>query len=302
MINKFISNQENRQFLILLLLFTYILNLEAQTGLALLEQQTEPDTVQVTTPPAVKSFVIDSTFAKAWYKESFKIVPSRVNIYDIPYTVLGNYPNYKQLAINTGVLYGAGFLTLGVLYALPEGATSWNKKEIVDVSPLKRWRNNVKKGPVVDNDNPIFNYILHPYGGAAYYMSARSQGFNLVYSFLYATAVSTFFWEYGIEAFMEIPSIQDLIITPIGGLILGESFYLLKRHLVDNDYQLFGSYFIGNIVSYLIDPVNEVIGLFTGNPNRNKNKSSNSSIGYYPWINTNRSSGNTFGFTVSLTF
>lgn len=188
----------------------------------------------------------------------------------MPYSMSANYPNYKMLGINSGVLFGAFVATLGVLQLLPEDATAWNKKEITEVPLFKRWKNNVKKGPVWDGDKFIFNYVLHPYGGAAYYMSARSQGLNAYYSLLYCFGVSTIFWEYGIEAFMEIPSIQDLFITPLGGAMIGEGFYVLKRHIVANDYRLFGSPVVGNVVAYLIDPVNEVIGIFTGNPNRKK--------------------------------
>ena len=80
--------------------------------------------------------------------------------------------------------------------------------------------------------------------------------------------ISTLFWEYGIEAFNEIPSIQDLIITPLAGAVIGEAFYVLKRSIVAGGYTLFGSKFLGNVVAYLIDPVNEVLGLIYGNDAR----------------------------------
>lgn len=260
----------------------------------------EMDTLYPTSPITAQTINIDTAFSYRVYKENFKFSPNKVNIYDAPYSMTANYPNYKRLALNTGVLYGAGFVTLGILQLLPEDATSWNKKEIMEVPPFRRWINNVKKGPVWDKDNAIFNYILHPYGGAAYYMGARSQGFNMFYSFLYSAGISTLFWEYGIEAFMEIPSLQDLIITPTAGTLIGEGFYILKRHIVSNDYKLFGSGFLGNVTAYLIDPVNEVIGIFAGNPNRKKS-SSNVSLACTPWFNKTKV-GRTYGFTVSLIY
>ncbi len=191
-----------------------------------------------------------------------------LTIYDFPYSVTRSMPHWKNLWVNAGALLGAGFVTLGVLELLPESATAWNKAEIHKKPFLDRWWSNVKKGPVWDHDNAIFNYVLHPYGGAAYYMSARTQGFNMFQSFLYGLAVSTVFWEYGIEAFMEIPSIQDLFITPIGGLLVGETFYRVKRYIVEHDYRLFGSPVLGQIAAIIVDPVNEVIDLVRGNPNR----------------------------------
>ena len=148
---------------------------------------------------------------------------------------------------------------------------------------------HVKKGPVWDKDNMIFNYVLHPYGGAAYYMSARGQGYNTFHSALYSAAISTFFWEYGIEAFMEIPSIQDLIITPIAGAIIGEGFYILKRKILENDYRFIGSKALGKVVIFLIDPVNSFIDLFRGS-------SCKRHVAYTPWMN------NGIGFSLSATF
>lgn len=186
-------------------------------------------------------------------------------LYDLPYSLLEHRPNYKKLLYNTAALYAAGVLALGVLELLPENATAWNKEEIRNIPAAKRWWEHVKAGPVVDKDSWIFNYVLHPYGGAAYYMSARTQGFNAFWSFVYCFGVSTVFWEYGIEAVNEIPSAQDLILTPVVGSILGEYFYKLKRHIVSNGYELFGSSLLGNIVVYIIDPVNEVLGHLYGN-------------------------------------
>lgn len=188
----------------------------------------------------------------------------RLSIYDYPYSRSLSMPDWKQLGINTGVLVGAGITTMVILEALPSDATAWNKTENAKTSMWKRWVRNVKAGPVWDHDNLIFNYVLHPYAGAAYYMGARSNGFNCWGSFLYSFCISTIFWEYGFEAFNEIPSVQDLVITPVVGSLLGEGFYLIKRHIVSNEYRLWGSKVLGYFVAFLVDPLNEVIGYFHG--------------------------------------
>lgn len=199
----------------------------------------------------------------------YKPRPSRLSIYELPYSMTGRQPNWRRLWLNTGVLVGAYVTTLVVLECLPEDATNWNRAEIQTVPLFKRWYEHViKEGPEWDGDSPIFNYLLHPYAGAVYFMSARSCGFNFWQSFLYSALISTVGWEYGIEAFMERPSIQDLFITPVIGSIIGELFYKLKRNIVSHDYTLAGSRILGNAVVFLIDPVNEVIGLFAGNEAR----------------------------------
>jgi len=164
-----------------------------------------------------------------------------VSLYELPYSVTGESRDWHRLWINTATLSGAFVGTLLVLECLPEDATSWNRAELQDVPLFKRWHNHVfKKGPEWDHDKFYFNYLLHPYAGAAYFMAARSCGFNFWRSALYGSVISTVGWEFGIEAFMERPSIQDIFITPIVGSCIGEGFYHTKRWLVDNDYRLFG--------------------------------------------------------------
>lgn len=211
--------------------------------------------------------------------------PSKITIYDLPYSRTTRMEDWKRLSYNTATFVGAGIVTLLVLECLPEGATAWDKTEIKNTPFWKRYGNNVAAGPVWDKDNFVFNYILHPYGGAVYYMGARSNGFNMLGSCLYATFVSAVLWEYGIEAFMEIPSIQDLFVTPIAGTIVGEGFYQLKRKIVHDDYRLFGSKAAGVVVAWFIDPLNEFVSLFAGNPCKRVKPGHISSISCTPNIN-----------------
>lgn len=193
----------------------------------------------------------------------------RKNIYELPYSFSGRCYDWHRIWLNTATLGGAFVGTLLVLECLPEDATSWNRAELQDVPLFKRWYNHViKKGPEWDHDKFYFNYILHPYAGAVYYMTTRSCGFNAWQSLLYCSIISNIGWEFGIEAFMERPSIQDMLITPLIGSAIGEGFYHIKRHIVKHEYTLAGSKILGNIVVFMIDPVNEIVGLFAGNPCR----------------------------------
>lgn len=201
--------------------------------------------------------------------EPYSSLGNLPSIYSLPYSVTGRVPDWHRMWINTAVLTGAFIGTLAVLECLPEDATTWNRAALQKVPLFKRWWSHVYvKGPEWDHDNPIFNYVLHPYAGAVYYMSARSCGFNAWQSLLYCSLISNVGWEFGIEAFMERPSYQDLVITPVVGSLIGEGFYRVKRSLVAHDYHLLGSRVLGNIVAFLVDPVNEVVGLFAGNPAR----------------------------------
>lgn len=213
-------------------------------------------------PETVETITIDLSDQN--YLKSHKL-----NIYDLPYSLTGKCYDWKRFWINTATLTGAFVGALVVLECLPEDATNWNRAEIQSVPLFQRWKDHViKEGPEWDGDKWYFNYLLHPYAGAAYFMGARSCGFNFWQSFLYSAFVSTVEWEYGIEAFMERPSIQDLFITPVVGSLIGECFYKLKRKIVSNGYRLAGSKVLGNVVAFLIDPLNQFLGLFYGNPSR----------------------------------
>lgn len=96
---------------------------------------------------------------------------------------------------------------------------------------------------------------------------------------------------------MERPSYQDIFITPLVGSVMGEGFFRIKRYLVANNYCLFGSPVVGNIVAFLVDPVNEVVGLFGGNPARKAAKSRTLEIQTMPVI-----SSRLVGFNLNVTF
>lgn len=226
----------------------------------------------------------------------------RKSIYELPYSVTDRSPNWRRLWLNTAVLGGAFVGTLAVLECLPEDATSWNRAELRDVPLFKRWHNHViKEGPEWDHDKFYFNYILHPYAGAAYYMGARSCGFNAWQSLLYCACISTIGWEFGIEAFMERPSIQDIFITPLVGSLIGEGFYKIKRKIVANGYRLGGSPILGNIVVFLVDPINEIIGLFAGNECRKLRKKSADSNLSSSFV-FQSGNGMQLGFSLAYTF
>ena len=118
--------------------------------------------------------------------------------------------DYRRLSYDTAMYVGATVIAFGVLYAMPESVTNWDKEAMKENGITYKWKQNVKAGPVWDDDDWVLNWITHPYSGGVYYMTARSSGFNMFESFLYSAFMSTFFWEYGIEAFAEIPSKQDL--------------------------------------------------------------------------------------------
>lgn len=204
-------------------------------------------------PVGLKAAVVDSckiilsccdTLNSSSVAHTFSVNNKPQSPYVLPYSFCGNSYDWHRLNVNTAIFTPAFVGTLLVLECLPEGAIAWNRAELQDVPLSKRWRQHViEQGLEWDHDKFYFNYILHPYAGTAYFMAARSCGFNFWKSAFYCSLISNIGWEYGIEASMERPSIQDLLITPIVGSCIGESFFRTKRKLVSNSYRLFNSSF-----------------------------------------------------------
>ena len=137
-------------------------------------------------------------------------------------------PDLRGLRRDTAYFVGYQLVTIGILYVMPEGISGWSE-EAKDEYSLDQWRDNVSK-PHWDKDDHFINYVLHPYWGASYYVRARDRGLERGASILYAAALSTLY-EFGVEALFEQPSIQDLIVTPLGAVLLGERFFRYQRKL-----------------------------------------------------------------------
>lgn len=173
----------------------------------------------------------------------------------------------RELVKQTRNFMALGVGMMGILYAMPESVTKWDKDEFT--AENIKYFDNIKEGPVWDKDDWAINYIGHPYSGAIYYRVARHAGFNRWESFGYSAFMSTFFWEYGMEAFAEVPSIQDLIITPTIGALLGEAFIHWEQKIEQNGGKLLGSETLGSVAMGFMDPgkylLNAANNLFENN-------------------------------------
>lgn len=116
-------------------------------------------------------------------------------------------------------IIGYNLLSTALLFALPQNVSNWYKKDRRTVSV--QCRNTFTRLPVYDADVWYINYLGHPYAGACYYNAVRSQGAKFWQAALFSFGHSLV-WEYVAEGGLEQPSIQDLIVTPVIGSILGE--------------------------------------------------------------------------------
>ena len=204
--------------------------------------------------------------------------------------------DYRKLGYNTAIVFGTTIVAYGILWSLPESFTKWDKEEMKKNGITAKWKENVKAGPVIDEDNFFLNYVMHPYFGGVYYMTARSNGFTILESFAYSAIMSTFFWEYGVEAFAEIPSVQDLIVTPVLGSVVGEGFFYAKRSILKNDSKVLNSKFLGKTSLLLMDPLNTIMDSF-GYKQKVKTQLNVAPVGFNPYTKSA-----TLGLSFSASF
>jgi hypothetical protein len=161
----------------------------------------------------------------------------------------------RNILEDTAYVQVAMITTIGALLLLPQSITNWDPNTLNDKPLDEKWKEHVAAGPVIDEDDAIINYVGHPVSGAIYYTMARNDGLSPFNSFLFSTLMSSFFWEYGYEAFAEVPSIQDLISTPLIGSFMGEGMHYLEGKLDENHGLIWNSRYLGNISYFFLDPM-----------------------------------------------
>jgi hypothetical protein len=136
--------------------------------------------------------------------------------------------DWKGIGLDTAFFLGYQVVFAGVLWLLPESVTAWTEDQ--KKATLAKWKVNVQN-PVWDKDKLWINYLAHPYFGGTYYIRARERGFGEFGSFSYSALLSACY-EFGIEAFFEPPSYQDLIFTPVGGYLVGKFLFEPIRDVI----------------------------------------------------------------------
>jgi hypothetical protein len=115
------------------------------------------------------------------------------------------------------------------------------------------------------------NQFAHPYQGSLYYVGAAANGFNFYESLLFAAGGSTVY-----EMLLETtpPSINDMVVTTVGGASLGEMFHRLYIE-VDSPFMI------------ILSPIDALNGLLTRRrPERGLSRLYNFSVQGGPgWLN-----------------
>jgi hypothetical protein len=184
------------------------------------------------------------------------------SIYDSPYKISlfnpQNGEDAQRLWSQSKSVFAYTF-AIGSVSILTRGSLGTDDDDDDDDKKLlEKWVDNVKEGPVWDRDHWFYNYVGHPYIGGMYYQMARKSGYRQWDSAFYSFMMSTFWWEYGVEAFTETPSVQDLVVTPTLGWIVGEWMFSQEQRIRQRGGIVWGSRGWGNTALFFLDPIDSI--------------------------------------------
>ena len=103
-----------------------------------------------------------------------------------------------------------------------------------------------------DGDRFLVNQFCHPYQGATYFASARTNGFGFYQSMLFVP-LGALMWEIALEP---EPAINDVITTTIGGIAFGE---MLHRLFLEANAS---SSVPVKIIGYVLSPFSGYFGMY----------------------------------------
>jgi len=202
----------------------------------------------------------------------------------------------KKITTETRNFAAPATALMALFFAMPTDQTGWEEFTFSEI--LEKYNGHISEGPKLDKNQWAYNWIGHPYTGAVYYSIARHAGLSRKSSLGYSFLMSTFYWEYGFEAIAEVPSIQDLIITPLLGAALGEAFLMTENLIKRNNNQVLGSNFLGSTALFVLNPTE---GVFNVIDNMFHNNPVKETEGYFT-IKPREDSGANIDFGIRLLF
>ncbi len=169
---------------------------------------------------------------------------------------------YRDMQVNKFEAFGASMSQVNVL--LQFAGFGYH---LIGAENINGWTHgsfeNVSRAfgitPQWDTDGIFMNYIGHPYMGSTFYLIARNRGLGIFTSWLVSTCGSLL-WEYYYEAFYEVPSATDLLITSNVGSLIGELSWQAKQLLLESNRTERRTW--KEVLIVVVDPWNQVSSWF----------------------------------------
>ncbi len=136
---------------------------------------------------------------------------------------------------------------LGAIYGVTWAAYPLTQPKVFrENGSWRNYRHNFGQ-LVFDQDEPFWNWFVHPLSGSQLYLYYRANGYRRVDALAMALISSTLF-EFTVEIYTEPASMQDLYQTPILGSVLGLGLEHLSMYLLNtNNY-------VGKLFGHILNP------------------------------------------------
>ncbi|MDF2475857.1 MAG: hypothetical protein K0S24_1340 [Sphingobacterium sp.] len=146
--------------------------------------------------------------------------------------------------------------------ALPASFNYFVRKDPYSHISLNNWIKHLNPKAWAWDDNAFAtNQIAHPYHGQLYFNAFRSNNFTFWESSV-ATVAGSFLWETAGET--QAPSINDLVNTSFGGIILGEMTHRLSQNVLSRPTHSVAERQSKEFLAFLINPINGLNRLLDG--------------------------------------
>ena len=129
-------------------------------------------------------------------------------------------------------LYGIALVETQIANTTLWGFNRYISQSDYGMITIDSMRTNLTNPWVWDQDEFIVNHLGHPYQGALYYSAGRTLG-NGFWASASLTALGSISWELLMET--ETPSINDFIVTTLGGISVGEMFFRLSDNILHGE-------------------------------------------------------------------
>ena len=137
---------------------------------------------------------------------------------------------FQENLENLAVVYGVTW----IIYPLTQ------PEVLSGTGSFSEYKDNFGK-VVFDQDEPFWNWMVHPFSGSQLYLWYRAHGYSRIDS-LTMSAISSTRFEFTVEIYSEPASIQDLYQTPILGAVLGVGLEKFSMYLL-NTGNVMGRFF-----------------------------------------------------------
>lgn len=194
------------------------------------------------------TLLIASFTIKAFAKEdkTKNVIPSSYSNKTLN-NVKKRKPKYRFTYIERDHTINESIHDIGFMYSITWLAyIATQPSTVKNHGSLKNYKDNFGNF-VLDNDEPIWNWVIHPLSGSQLYLYYRAKGYTKSNSLAMAFVSSTLF-ELTVEIYTEPASIQDLYQTPILGSVVGYGIENLSFYLLNTGNP------IGRFFGHLINP------------------------------------------------